>query len=84
MKLSIIPSDGTVCKDGVCHIKLNLEGIPSNVHALQWYDSYGEIEFPSVFDGTKITKQQNKIITELPSWANSTLDKWEEANTASQ
>jgi len=69
MRLTIIPSDSTIYVDSVVHSDLDLSFIPTDIHALQWYDSYGEIEFASVFDGTKTTKQANEIIQALPDWA---------------
>lgn len=45
MRLSIISIDGTVCIDGVCYIGLDLSWIPVDVHAVQWYGTYGEVEF---------------------------------------
>ena len=48
MKLTIIPSDSAIYKDGVVReLDLSTCGIPENVHALQWYDTFGEIEFSS-------------------------------------
>jgi hypothetical protein len=76
MKLSIIPSDGAVYKDGLCYANLDLSNIPDNIHALQWYETEGEIEF----SGTP--KPQNEIITELPSWVNACVAKWDEAKAA--
>jgi hypothetical protein len=70
MKLTIIPSDGAVYKDGNSYSGLDLSTAPSNVHALQWKD-----------DGTK---PQNEIITELPSWANACVTKWDEAKAAEE
>jgi hypothetical protein len=73
MKLSIIPIDGTVVKDGVSFIKLKFEtcNIPSNVHALQWRGSEGWIEDVSPL-------VENQKITELPNWANQCLVLWKE------
>jgi len=51
MKLTIIPSDGAVYKDGLCYEHLIWEGTPPNVHALQ-FDSdsnMGWIEFTVSF-----------------------------------
>lgn len=45
MRLSIISIDGTVCIDGVCYLGLDLSWIPVDVHAVQWYNTYGEVEF---------------------------------------
>jgi hypothetical protein len=79
MRLTIIPSDKTVYVDGVvkAYAPLPLDltqcGIPSNVHALQWYETEGDIEFNNNPDGTK---PQNQPITELPSWANACVEVW--------
>lgn len=74
MKLTIIPIDGNVKKDGVGYINLDLSScsIPSNVRALQWQETSGWLEF---------WDQQNEDITALPSWVNCCLDAWTVANT---
>lgn len=74
MRLSIIIPDGTVCKDELCHTKLTWEGTPVDVHALQWFDTAGWIEFVG-----HVAPNQN--ITELPNWANNALAAWDVANT---
>ena len=78
MKLSIIPSDGAVYKDGVSYSGLDLSSAPTNVHALQWYGTEGEIEF----NGRP--KPQNEMITSLPAWAITASTKWDEAKTAQE
>lgn len=75
MKLSIIPSDQTVCEDGKCSIGLVWQGTPDDVHALQWYGSEGDIEYN---DG-----KPNEAITELPSWALNAEAAWQAANQPS-
>jgi hypothetical protein len=45
MKLTIIKDDGAVYKDSVSYNNLSLPTIPSNVHALQWNNDKGHIEF---------------------------------------
>lgn len=72
MKLSIIPSDGTVCENGVCYTKLTWDGTPPDVHALQWDTDSGWIELK---DGSP-----NEPITELPDWAISAEAAWDVAN----
>jgi len=76
MKLTIIPSDGAVYKDGVSYSGLNLSSVPTNVHALQWYGTEGEVEF----NGRP--KPQNELITSLPTWAITAMTKWDEAKVA--
>jgi hypothetical protein len=77
MKLTIIKDDGSVYKDDKVYYKLPLTTAPSDVHALQWNDSVGHIEF---VDNVKI----NEAITELPSWANDALTAWQTAYNAEQ
>lgn len=79
MKLTIIPVDKTVYKDDVSFGNLDLVGIPEDVHALQWNNNSGWIEF---FNTEEFRRTPNENITELPSWANDALQKWEEANAA--
>lgn len=75
MKLTIVPVDGAVGEDGKFYSGLDLNScnIPANVHALQWKDTAGWIEFNEPIP--------NEEITELPAWANCCMTKWTEANT---
>lgn len=73
MKLSIISDDSTVCVDGVCVVPLSWEGTPNDVHALQWKDVNGWIEYN---DG-----KPNEDIFELPQWANNAAAAWGEATS---
>jgi hypothetical protein len=79
MKLTIIPgngpADGSVGKDEKFYDKLDLLScdIPTDVHALQWQDVAGWIEFKEPVP--------NEEITSLPTWANCCIAKWDEANT---
>jgi hypothetical protein len=82
MRLTIIPVDGSVNKDGKAYLELNLSScdIPTDVHALQWEEyepNKGHIEFKSA-------TLQNQEITELPVWVNACLAKWEEAEAAEE
>jgi len=77
MKLTIIKNDSAVYKDGKSYLDLSLSTIPSDVHALQWNESIGHIEF---VDNVKA----NETITELPSWANDALTAWQIAYEVEQ
>lgn len=79
MKITIIPADGAVYKDGACVSNLDLSFAPQDVHALQWLDTKGWVEFKV---NENFNKPENKNITSLPEWAEQSLLKWEEANTA--
>ena len=81
MNLVIIPSDGAVYVDGYSFPDLDLSNVPSDVHALQWKNTKGWIEFKDLDDDTK---PQNQVITELPSWANTCKAKWDEAKLAEE
>lgn len=69
MKLSIIPEDRAIVKDGTgINFSNNLNdyitnSIPSDVHALQWSSSAGEVEY--IEHG-----RANEFISVLPNWAN--------------
>ena len=73
MKLTIVPIDGAVYENGLCYSGLTWEGTPVNVHALQWQDTAGWIEYN---DG-----KQNEDITVLPTWADNAMSAWTVANT---
>ena len=81
MKLTIIVEDSAVYVDGVMKayapnpLDLSQCGIPSNVHALQWNQTQGWIEFVDSSDGTKPV---NEPITVLPDWANACVTVWNE------
>ena len=76
MKLTIIPVDGSVGENDVFYLGLDLSScsVPADVHALQWQDTAGWIEYNS-------SLVENQPITELPAWANCCMTKWTEANT---
>ena len=65
MRLSIIADDKTVCIDGVCYGGLDLNLLPTNIHAVQWHETFGEVEFKSVFENNQIIKLQNEVITDI-------------------
>lgn len=72
MQLTIIPKDKAVYKDGLCYLNLSWEGTPSDIHALQWKDVSGWIEYN--------TDQPNLIINSLPEWAINAVQAWDIAN----
>ena len=80
MRLTIIPVDGFVSVDNVSKyqpLDLSTCGIPTDVHALQWYDTKGWIEFSD--DGDLFTpKPANEMISKLPAWANACVKVWQD------
>lgn len=77
MKLTIIPENGSVYENGVCYENLTWDGTPVDVHALQWLDSEGWIEF-------KDSLKPNEKITVLPVWAENAMAAWTVADNAAK
>lgn len=71
MRLTITPIDGAVYKDNAVYSGLVWAGTPDSVHAVQWFDTYGWIEFRN---GTP-----NQDITALPQWTDNALAAWQAA-----
>ena len=64
-RITIVRETGVVKQDGVGCEGVDVSSVPYEIHALQWYDTKGELEFFNLPDGTK---PQNQFITELPDW----------------
>lgn len=78
MRLTIIPDDSFVSVDGDgTHQPLDLSqcAIPQEVHALQWFDSRGWIEFDDSVDPFA-PKPPNEEIAALPAWAENCVAVW--------
>jgi hypothetical protein len=71
MILTITRNDGTIYQDGIVYPHLNLSFIPSSIHALQWKDTAGWIEYDTDLDGNKPTNDKINI---LPDWANTAIE----------
>lgn len=59
--MTIIPSDSAVSVDYISASGLSLTNIPSNIHALQWEEDAGWLEFND--------SKPNENIKKLPEWA---------------
>ena len=79
MRLTIVSVDGAVYVDGVSYSGLDLSFVPFDVHALQWYGTYGELEFKRSFVDGQIIHPVNQMLNELPDWANTAKTLWDEA-----
>ena len=80
MRLTIVPISGTVSKNGISYNDLDLSFMPSNVHAVQWYDTFGEVEVKDVITNKMIA---NEPITDITIY-NDAITLWEEANTKAE
>ena len=47
MRITIIPSDKTIGIDGdfLLSIQQDISWVPENIHAFQWYNTWGEVEY---------------------------------------
>lgn len=77
MKLTIIPADKTVTIDGVGFGNINLSWIDLDIHAVQWYDTYGDVEIKIPETGHVIANR--KISSLAPFQA--AIDAWFVAKT---
>lgn len=72
MRVTIIPSDGFVSIDGYGFSGLNLLSIDPTVHAVQWYDTYGEIEVKDPVTGRMVANTEINSIEEFQT----AIDIW--------
>lgn len=77
MRIIIVPVNFAVHVDGVFG-KFKGADIPTDVHALQWYEDKGWIEYKH--EDPFGPRRQNEIIEELPAWALDCVTKMEPLN----
>lgn len=75
MRLTIIPKDGTVIIDGEPYTNLDLSFIDSSVHAVQWYETQGEVELKDPATGSMTGHRTITDITEYQT----AITLWETA-----
>ena len=92
MRLTIIPGDKYIAIDnnGLFVLQQDLNWIPSNVHALQWYDTWGEIEYNDTTPNERIENlgifeqavadfnNEKKILQDELDAIEAARDYWEE------
>lgn len=69
-QFTLVPEDRLVSVDGVGY---NIDyTIDPSIHAVQWYGTYGEVEFKPVFNKElkQIVKPQNEIIEDYVQFQN--------------
>ena len=77
MRVTIIPVDGFVSVDGEGYSGLDLSFMASDIHALQWYETEGELESEDA-RGRVI---ENRPIDSLEPYQPA-LDAWQAAKNA--
>lgn len=65
MKLTIVPDDKMVKIDGVAAFDVDMAGMNPAIHAVQWHDTHGEIEWKQ----TATTEQHNEQIDSVEQFA---------------
>lgn len=76
-KYTIMADDGYVSVDGLGFKDLPLQ-LSSEIHAVQWYGTYGEIEYRPAFNPeTKLTSKEPNEVFENPAKFQQALDVWE-------
>lgn len=58
MRATIIPADGFCSVDGVGFNGVDMTSVAPEVHAVQWYGTYGEIEVQDPLKGKMITNEE--------------------------
>lgn len=79
MRVIIIPSDKFVSINNCGFGNLDLSSIDSSIHAVQWYDTYGEIEVKDTATGRMVA---NIEITSLEQFQIA-IDAWDIAKSQS-
>ena len=80
MRVTIIPIDGSVSVDGVGFGGLDLSFMDASVHAVQWYETHGEIEVKDPVTGRMVA---NEVITSIDAFQPA-INLWQAAKTAEE
>ena len=80
MRLIIVPVDGAVSVDGKGFGGLDLSFMEVSVHAVQWYETHGEIERKDPITGRMVA---NEVITSIDAFQPA-IDVWQAAKTAAE
>jgi hypothetical protein len=79
MRVTIIPVDGFVSVDGEGYSDLDLTFMAADIHALQWYETDGELEI----EDTRGRVIENRPIDSLEPYQTA-LDAWQTAKDAAE
>lgn len=74
MKVTIVPDDKCVIMNGDARMDLDFAIDPA-IHAIQWYETWGEIEYKTQLVNGEVVKPANEIIQSLNPFQ-SALDAW--------
>jgi hypothetical protein len=77
MRVTIIPEDGFVSVDGEGYSGLDLSFMEPDIHALQWYETDGELEIKDARGRAVENRQIDSLEPYQPA-----LDAWQAAKDA--
>lgn len=77
MRVTIIPADRIVLIDGIGFNNIDMAAMPTDIHAIQWFGDYGDVEIKDPATGRIV---QNKTINSLAPYQFALL-AWENAKT---
>jgi hypothetical protein len=77
MRVTIIPTDGFVSIDNIGFSEIDLSFIPNEIHAIQWYDTFGEIEYKDEFG--RITRNEELLSLDELTYFDQAYAAWEVA-----
>jgi hypothetical protein len=78
MRLTIIKEDGFVSVDNDGYNGIDLSAIDTSIHAIQWYETYGDVEIKD----SKNRIIENKEITSIDEYL-FVIPLWQEAKDKS-
>lgn len=79
MRATIVVDDNVVLVDGIPMPVDCQPLVQDNIHAVQWYGDYGEVEFKSFFDKTakQVAREPNEFIEDFSAFQ-PYVDLWKE------
>lgn len=80
MRVTIIPVDSSVSVDGVGFGGLDLSFMAPSVHAVQWYETHGDVEIKDPVTGRMVA---NEHITSFDAYQPA-VTAWQAAKTAQE
>ena len=80
MKLTIVPEDRVVTLDGESYANLNLSFLDPTIHAVQWYDTHGEVEHKDPATGKMTANREIQSIDEFQQ----AITVWQTAKEAAE
>lgn len=72
-RITLVPSDGVVIVDGDVQNGIDFSDMDPMIHAVQWYDTIGEIEYTTAVETGK--KKPNEKFNDFPMRFKNYIDR---------